>query len=433
MAEYIPVLTRLVQTDTCKTNPLNIADAIIMQEFYPSVAAGNLMLVACSGINYMLVLKAGATKHGLTTQMGRRCFIQAFGWIGLCFDSMVGCTIRRDPAFDPSEWFGERGCLIDEVYNVYNYDADHINMSQAFSCDLIIATPGHSILPLLFFWGETERAYNIFKVIWGHIQVDVNEVIASGRGENMKNQTLLWFFQTVPQALCYMGKPEVTFEILREYFVSYENIAEGVTTLAMGTPMIQVRSKMVTGSWYCLESMIDHIKMVWLCCCPAGSVSASVAFAGLDDPEEMFLQTHTTSPITSQTFAWIYFTEMASILWAALAHERYGKLEKALEYAAMVERPYWKNLEDPEGLDAPTTVTHQVALAKACRGRPVYLFCKCRVQQYLQPLVAFTYNTDGVWCLNQVLSRQCCDCLETVHTLLVSIVCACAQNVVECL
>lgn len=362
---YGPLLAKLLQTDAAVSNPLNLADGIVMTMLFPGVAAGDMDMICQNTVTFLdLLLVASKTHEG--TPLGRQCMIQCMGWTGLWFDFTIGRELEKNPKFDPGDMFGEKGSLIDKVYAAYNYESDHRNLMDTFSCDLIISSPGCNVLPLLFFWGESERAFEVFNVIHSNMQVAIASTIESGKkSDHSENQTILWFYLTMMPSLMFMGKPELAFEILKVYFVDFGNIRAAVKALSGATPMIQERSNASIGTWYHEESMVDHLKMMWLCCCPAGSVSCEEAFEGLPNAHDMFQQTFVKSPINQSQFSWIQVTEMANIYWAAAAHERFGKLDEALEYTAMVEQPLWNN----RGTCTPSTNAYYCAYAKACRGR----------------------------------------------------------------
>lgn len=111
---YGPLLAKLLQTDAAVSNPLNLADGIVMTMLFPGVAAGDMDMICQNTVTFLdLLLVASKTHEG--TPLGRQCMIQCMGWTGLWFDFTIGRELEKNPKFDPGDMFGEKGSLIDKV------------------------------------------------------------------------------------------------------------------------------------------------------------------------------------------------------------------------------------------------------------------------------------------------------------------------------
>lgn len=134
---YGPLLAKLLQTDAAVSNPLNLADGIVMTMLFPGVAAGDMDMICQNTVTFLdLLLVASKTHEG--TPLGRQCMIQCMGWTGLWFDFTIGRELEKNPKFDPGDMFGEKGSLIDKVYAAYNYESDLRNLTDTFSHAILL-------------------------------------------------------------------------------------------------------------------------------------------------------------------------------------------------------------------------------------------------------------------------------------------------------
>jgi hypothetical protein len=229
---------------------------------------------------------------------------------------------------------------------------DHDTIAVMFSFNLL-SSGCWELFPLLFYWGETERA-NM------HLDMFVEDCKATYR--ELKDSTTLSMSLTLQTVGYYLlDRGDDCYAYLKEFLGSFQTIADKFKEMVDGFAGIGEFG--TEGTWLFTEQFIFHLQMMWLLSCPKDSIDVEQVFAGLKGPEVAteYMLTRTNANGEPVTWNHTYFNTIDSCLFAALAHERFGYDEQALAFAVMTcEEDLSKGGNE---------IAWTRSLAKSCRGR----------------------------------------------------------------
>jgi hypothetical protein len=259
----------LVKTDACMLDPQNQYDLGCMGMALPAAFASKMdefeqALADLAKVQDVVVTTA------TDPNIRRRSKLLRFGYNVLFFHF----NSHKNSAYGgPVEYFGERGCKIEDTYLGYDFESDHEDMMEVFSCDFFVSACGCSIKPLLFIWGEFERAEDMMS--W-HFKT-LYQTIASNRFTDASGSTIGLAAWTLGEAALMLGGQSIdtALQMYHDIFGKYSDVKPVAKEL--------FKSMNIVGLDYdvCLfhaDAMAVHVQAIWLLLAPIGSIDMNVAF-----------------------------------------------------------------------------------------------------------------------------------------------------------
>jgi hypothetical protein len=263
------------------------------------------------------------------------------------------------------EVFGTRGCKVEEAYASYILQ-DFEDNCGVVGFDPMIVAPALNIFPLLFYWGEVDKAVTISKKILAS-----NDTLHQA-DTHLYGLTSLLAFCYMPVGLHLIGQNEACFEWIESHFGSFDNISTVISAKSKEWPamasmaLIDAGLAERGGEFGYIENLTDWGMINWLLTCPKDSIADPEAcFAKLSDPDEMMRLEMITISGTTYGHLTTGF-EICPQLWAARAYERFGFYDKALAHLDKLEEIY---ANPSQYMCGTPPVLYQQSLARGCAGR----------------------------------------------------------------
>jgi hypothetical protein len=350
----------LSTTPAATRDPLLLSGILATLEIFEPLQTGDLPK-SKAGAEVVYAQLAQAAKEHNGTVLGRRCLISSMLWTIGCFDKIP--TWKSIDSVE--DVFGQRGCKVEEVYALYTLQ-DFEDNYAAVGLDAMIAVPTIGIFPLLFYWGEVDKAVAISKII-----ISTHDALQQS-DSHMYGLTCMISFSVLPIGLHMIGQNEACFEWIEQHFGSFDNINAVITAQAKDWPVfvsiapIDAGLAEQGGEFSYIESLIDWGKINWLLTCPKDSIADPEAyFAKLNNPDEMMRVEMVKKGTVTYGHQSAGF-EISPQLWAARAYERFELYDKALAHLDKLEEIYDNPHKYIAGCDP---VLYQLSLARSCAGR----------------------------------------------------------------
>ena len=326
---YKDRVVRLATTQAGTEDPLVVSELIQTSQIVAPVMVGNLMASWKGQETFTVHLLQAADDH-VGTPLGRRCLMASLTWIGNGFDFVPTWTSRT-----VEEVFGVRGSKVVDVYGMCTLQDHHDNVA-GLGWDPMMIHGNCGIHPLLYFWGEVDKAIavgNKILTIMNEAERESSPTIDLQHG--MAIALLPWSFHLI-------GENTLIFEWMKQLLGTFDNIVNVFMKKAEKWPLFAVRAHIDAGladagpALVFVEYLVGCAMTGWLLTCPKDSVVDPDAYlAKLPDPAE-FLR---LERVKRGDVSWCHVSanEGSPLMWAARANERFGFYERGLTYTAMFE------------------------------------------------------------------------------------------------
>jgi hypothetical protein len=329
-ATYEDRVARLATTQAGTEDPLVVSELIQTSQILgPMVTIGDLIASWKGQETYTVHIQQAADDHA-ETPLGRRCFMASLVWTCNSFDYIPTWTSRT-----VEEVFGVRGSKVVDVYAMHTLQDHHDNVAFV-GWDPMMILGNCGISPLLYFWGEVDKAI----VVGNKILTIMNEAERAGSAtmdmqHGMAIAILPWSFHLI-------GENALIFEWMKQLLGTFDNIVNVYTNKAENWPLYAVRAPIDAGlaeagpELLYVEHLVGCAMTGWLLTCPKDSIVDPDAYlAKLPDPAE-FLR---LEQLTRGGVSWSHpsANEACPLMWAARANERFGFYERGLTYTDMFE------------------------------------------------------------------------------------------------
>lgn len=249
--------------------------------------------------------------------------------------------------------FGKRGVDIMPTLELYDHERDHRDLTSLTKLNYLITQYGHSVKPLLFMWGDVAGAQAALD--W-HLD-QVAHCIANNFAHKNDDVVML--------AICYLeagillGCADRTQDVcLMSVSPTYAGIEENVTKWLSKSRLFGLRDDPT--ALIPARGMALAVKYNAILYAKTGTLSNEEALVGLPKTAKEYVRQLTMQHFES-TNCFLHMMECALLCWPALAYEKMGMLDLALEFA-----------EEGLNTDLPSGGSYAkwgFAIAQCCKGR----------------------------------------------------------------
>ena len=270
-----------------------------------------------------LGMRARHTALSGNPALQRRALQLSIGWAPMMLDNLMRYERERH-----LELMGPRGANIIHMYDIYDRDADHVDLRALFSLDMQSTFCGFSILPLLWIWGDVSQAIKLLDFHLGEMAMYAAYARAGNEAEKM---SLLQVCLAIPQASLMCGQPARAYKFMLENFKTFDYMERELKILAAFNPAIVTETR--EHGLIHLSSLMIQVQMSWILTAPKEELLAKhpkeYYFKDIESAEvcsRKYLTDDTSHPHCS-------LVEICCHCWIALGFEKMDMPEKALEFA----------------------------------------------------------------------------------------------------
>lgn len=264
--------------------------------------------------------------------MQRRAKVISTVLSGMSFDSLM--TIVQDKHL---KLMGPRGAHIMEYFKLYDRHADHQDLTALFGLDPYICFCGLSVLPLMFIWGEVEKATELFDfhLTEGFVS---NSMARAGVGSEIL--PAVYIGHTLGAISVVMNRGSDVHRLLVNIFQTFDGIGTIYNRLADVNDTLSTEEK---PAGLCrIETLVGYMQAIWC-------LTASKEDLLKKHPKEYYFASFPAAETWSRRLRTPdtlhphpSLIELSNVCWIALAFEKMGMPEKAFEFA---EVGLWTDFE----------------------------------------------------------------------------------------
>jgi hypothetical protein len=341
MAEFASSVQRLKATPAATSDPVTFVGVVMQTEMMPAFLVHGDWVKCCAV--QMDVVRYMVAKLNSGDDCDRGLCL-AFACVGVSFCVDISALIlKRDWSI-----YGPGGNLIIEAFEEYNYDVHHMQLMNNVGYDnMALPMAGWSLAVV---WGDMEACQSIHS-----IQLDIErkclaDTARSASAHTIHDMSYMWSLPLVT-----LGRPEAAESILREFGWTWEEIPSFCDLwgeLDAGVRRQPLSPGYVRQPNYDPDSLgcespvgfFDRDCWCWAMRCNWGLVSETVT-------AEMVAQVPAPKQILSMMMGWsepltkscMQHAFGNTFLLAALLHEKFGQIERALEYIQFALEPDQRN------------------------------------------------------------------------------------------
>ena len=264
--------------------------------------------------------------------MQRRAKVISTVLSGMLFDSLMTLVPEKH-----LKLMGPRGAHIMEYFKLYNRHADHQDVMGLFGLDPYICFTGFSVLPLMFIWGEVEKATELFDfhLTEGFVS---NSMVRAGVGSEI--MPAVYISHTLGAISVVMNRGSDVLRLLVDVYQTFDGIGVIYNRLAGVNETISTEEK---PAGLCrLDTLVSYMQAIW---CLAASKEDLLK----KHPKEYYFASFPAAETWSRRLRTMdtlhphpSVIEFCNMCWIALAFEKMGMPEKAFEFA---EVGLWTDFE----------------------------------------------------------------------------------------
>jgi hypothetical protein len=333
------VISRIESTLTPEvqvTQPVEYVLFLFLTQIWPTFAQGKWLEAGAVHFKQMQACKQGYLSGAYRGEVAMLISYSLSCW---CLGSTVAV-----PEFDWDVAFGEKGYLVKEALDIYNYDLHHDELTKLCSCDWIGDSFG-LLLPTLFHYGDMEVIDSAFVKLTASMQRLVADSVYNPGGE----ANAVWCGAAMQsQILLLAGRNQDVLDLfdLVECDPSRVDAYMKRTTDLM--PLLSYHDsdrKLEPGTAVCSDGFVWHFKLVHMlaslgvaqeaAAATSTAVNADLMAAGRALLEELptldeFVEMYMGIPnVNSFELGF----GMVSFVWQATLCEMLGEPERGLPYA----------------------------------------------------------------------------------------------------
>jgi hypothetical protein len=281
------------------------------------------------------ILKSAAMKLEVGTYERTLYLCEIYGFLGSRhMDQAAECE-----GWDWDDVCGKLGCLLTEASENYNYDTMYHRISEVTSCDGMCWGAQGSVL-MLHIWGDVKAAQaNMDRTLQAAYRCIADPVPSL-------SQFCAGLF--LPWALHLLGRDTDAIVLMRKLKLDWESVDSSIAVWVTNLDLLGVDEgtllRPVDISW--------HLKAMWMLINEEEQPQQV-----LPSGKEMAMEGVVKTP----SFHPGHLSGFTSVVWAALAHEKFGRVDEALECAAAVI--------EPDQTKGGEVTQWAVSMAHRCRGR----------------------------------------------------------------
>ena len=326
--KYGPRFNEIMESDESSiTDPMLLNVALLCSDFYPPCFTGPESFEDDPTAPFL-----GLGKGALSLMTGVRALLPD-PRANVCFDFGAASTSHMllVPGFDPTEIFGVEGECLEIAAKGFDYESQQADASFQISANMGTCMPAWS-WPMLCIWGKIEKTRELLDVALHNFTKTGQDVKRAAYAQDL----LMGVGSYAP--ICYMlGEWKQYAKVMQ-----FCNLGDGDITFATADTFIASLAEMLPvcrkwgskekGFFFTPEPIAWTVKLGMLLCETAESTPemAAKVLSELPPPHEfaqlgMSLETHDQSAAINLHFN----------CFPALALEKYGQHDKALQYANM--------------------------------------------------------------------------------------------------
>ena len=320
LLERLPVL---MNSRAAKSDVTSVYEMQISVQTAPFFSTSRLVEVR-AGMKNLCIDQMRRTEETTDPAQKRLSRLYEVGFTAVFFDELL--LHHRD---DMLAYLGHRGESVELRMELYNFSTDSEHLIEVAGVDFFMM-PVSLTRAMLFLFGEVDR---IEAMVNSQIDVYTQALVMQHAGAgNFMLSTWHGTFQHV-EVLLMFGQRERAFALLKAAYPTVDTIDEiCLNQMDEMGPATNRKKGQLCG-------LVDsanpcwHLRVLWILCSPASDLAdpALVEKLLFDQPEPAELMALCVTPDTKHPH--LYFCEMTLLCWSAIAMEKLGMFEKALEFA----------------------------------------------------------------------------------------------------